>query len=105
MGALLRFTGGVDGSDLPPERAKLVRLNGEIGGLDGELALLRSGKAQLEAELAKTDVAAGALDGGCAFGKPPPHRVAEMLLPARRDVHEAVQMLTGAVFCAFWRAY
>jgi hypothetical protein len=27
----------------------------------------------------------------------------KMLLPARGDVHEAVQMLTGAVFCAFLR--
>jgi hypothetical protein len=41
--------------------------------------------------------------GGCALGKPPPNSVAEMLLPARGDVHEAVQMFAGAVFRAFPR--
>jgi hypothetical protein len=52
MGSLIKFLGG-GGDDLPPRRAKLDRIKGEILGVEAKIGILAGMKSRLEDELAK----------------------------------------------------
>ena len=67
MGSLIPFLGGDRTAGLQPARGRLVKVDGELGGLtDGELPKLRGIAADLEGKLAKASDATQAYDEAVA---------------------------------------